>query len=111
MQIEKYIKKFRHHLLYQHVLAHVIWAVFITTLVFVTLVQLEPIFYFDSRTKKSILMILVGFFMLTLIGWLVYYHQAKNNNIKRYSIERLASILGKDIFSDKRDMVLNALQL
>ena len=56
-------------------------------------------------------MILVGFFILTLIGWLVYYHQAKNDNIKRYSIEKLASVLGKDIFSDKRDIVLNALQL
>ena len=111
MQIEKYIKKFRYHLLYQHVSAHAICVVFITTLAFVTLIQLESIFYFDPRTKESILMILVGFFILTLIGWLVYYHQAKNDNIKRYSIEKLASVLGKDIFSDKRDMVLNALQL
>ena len=111
MQIEKYIKKFRFHLLYQHVSAHAICAVFITTLAFVTLIQLESIFYFDPRTKESILMILVGVFILTLIGWLVYYHQAKNDNIKRYSIEKLASVLGEDIFSDKRDMVLNALQL
>jgi len=111
MQIEKYIKKFRFHLLYQHVSAHAIYVVFITTLIFVTLIQLESIFYFDPRTKESILMILVGFFILTLIGWLVYYHQAKNDNIKRYSIEKLASVLGKDIFSDKRDIVLNALQL
>ena len=88
MQIEKYIKKFRFHLLYQHVSAHAICAVFITTLAFVTLIQLESIFYFDPRTKESILMILVGVFILTLIGWLVYYHQAKNDNIKRYSIER-----------------------
>ena len=100
MYIEKYIKKFRYHLLYQHVSTHALWGHLITTVVFVALIQLESIFYFSPQTKESILMILVGSFILALIGWLVYYHQAKNDNIKRYSIKRLASILGKDIFSD-----------
>ena len=52
MQIEKYIKKFRYHLLYQHVSAHAICVIFITTLTFVTLIQLESIFYFDPKTKR-----------------------------------------------------------
>ena len=67
MYIEKYIKKFRYHLLYQHVSAHAICTVFITTLAFVTLIQLESIFYFDPRIKKSILMILVGVFIINFL--------------------------------------------
>ena len=111
MQIEKYIKKFRYYLLYQHISTHATWVSFITTLTFVILIQLESIFYFDPQTKESILIGLAVIFILIFIYWLIYYRQAKNNNINRYSIQKLASILGKNIFPDKRDMVVNALQL
>ena len=111
MQIEKYIKKFRYYLLYQHISTHATWVSFIATLTFVILIQLESIFYFDPQTKESILIGSAVIFILIFIYWLIYYRQAKNNNINRYSIKKLASILGKNIFPDKRDMVVNALQL
>ena len=111
MQIKKYIKKFRFHLLYQHVFTHIILIMIITTLVFVAMIQLESIFYFDPEIKKSIIIVILGFFFLITIYWTIYFYQANKNNIKRYKIERLSSVLGYNIFSDKHDTVLNALQL
>ena len=111
MQIEKFIKKFRFHLLYQHVFTHMILIMIITTLVLVAMIQLESIFYFDPEIKKSIIIGILGFFFLITIYWTIYFYQANKNNIKRYKIERLASALGDNIFSDKHDTVLNALQL
>ena len=111
MQIEKYIKKFRLHLLYQHFFTHIIWILVITTLTFVAMVQLESVFYFDPKIKKAILVGSSVIFLLITIYWVIYFYWANNNNIQRYNVESLASKLGSNIFSDKHDTVLNALQL
>ena len=111
MQIEKYIKKFRLHLLYQHFSTHVMWVLVITTLTFVTMIQLESVFYFDPKIKKAILIGSSVIFLLITIYWVIYFYWANNNNIQRYNVESLASKLGSNIFSDKHDTVLNALQL
>ncbi len=111
MQIEKYIKKFRLHLLYQHFFTHIIWILVITTLTFIAMVQLESVFYFDPKIKKAILIGSSVIFLLITIYWVIYFYWANNNNIHRYNVESLASKLGSNIFSDKHDTVLNALQL
>ena len=41
----------------------------------------------------------------------LYYSQAKNNKVTKYKFENIASSLGDKIFPEKRDLVLNALQL
>ena len=88
-----------------------LWILVITTLTFVAMVQLESVFYFDPKIKKAILIGLSVIFLLITIYWVIYFYWANNNNIQRYNVESLASKLGSNIFSEKHDTVLNALQL
>ena len=83
----------------------------ITTLTFIAMVQLESVFYFDPKIKKAILIGSSVIFLLITMYWVIYFYWANNNNIQRYNVESLASKLGSNIFSDKHDTVLNALQL
>ena len=46
-----------------------------------------------------------------IIFWIIYYQKSNNNKISRYKTISLSKALGKHLYPDRNDKVLNALQL
>jgi len=111
MSIAEYIEDVRFFLLRQALSRFALWISIFASLLFVTIVQLESIFYLLPREKVSFFLSIITIFIFSGGFSALYYSQAKNNKVTKYKIENIASSLGDKIFPEKRDLVLNALQL
>ncbi len=98
-------------MLMQHLLNYCFYLLIGLSCCFLLITQLESIFYFNPRIKTTTLLTLISMLIGIVILWLIYYLKAKNNEIKHYKIENIASKIGDNIYSKKSDRILNALQL
>ena len=111
MKIESYITLVRSLLLKKEFLKHLILLGIFGSIIFINLIFLESVFYFHPKTKIFILGVLALGKLCFIIFWITYYQKSNNNKISRYKTVSLSKTLGKHLYPDKNDTVLNALQL
>ncbi|MBA65243.1 MAG: hypothetical protein CMG55_05535 [Candidatus Marinimicrobia bacterium] len=111
MKIKNYITIFRFHTLKYKFLGNLISIGILGAILFAILIFLENIFYFSSNTKLyvyySFVIITLGF----ICYWITFLYLTKNEKIHIYKTDKLAIDLGKKLFPNKEDTILNALQL
>ncbi len=83
----------------------------ILSIFFLMALQLETIFYFSSNIKLATIYILLGLTVLILFIIMVTWLSARIDKVKRYQIKELANVIGKVVFPEKPDAILNANQL
>ena len=81
------------------------------SILFLLLIFLESIFYFSPKTKLIIIYMIIIFFMTFTIYWLAIFKLIKNEKISSYKIKKFSLILGEKLFPNKKDTILNAMQL
>lgn len=111
MMIKEYIKKFRFHSLKYIFLGNLIYVGIIGSILFLLLILLESIFYFLPNTKLTILYSLVFCISVFILYWITMFQMIKKDKIKSYRINKFAIILGEKLFPQKKDTIINALQL
>ena len=111
MKIESYITLVRSLLLKKEFLKHLILLGIFGSIIFISLIFLESVFYFHPKTKIFILGAIALVKLCFIIFWIIYYQKSNNNRISRYKTISLSKALGKHLYPDKNDTVLNALQL
>jgi len=78
---------------------------------FLMALQLETIFYFSPSIKLVAIYILLGLTGLILFIIMVTWLRARIDKVKRYQIKELANVIGRAVFPEKPDAILNANQL
>ncbi len=111
MRIEKELKKVRLFLLQNDFLVHLMLTGILGAVLFTILILLESVFYFLPDTKISIIAILIVSALSIILFWVIFIHRSTNNKIFYYKIETISLRLGNKIFPEKKDAILNALQL
>ncbi len=111
MKVKTYIKIFRFHFLKYIFLGNLIYIGILGSLLFALLIFLEVIFYFSPLTKLLIIYSLISLAMIFIVYWLILFYMTKNEKIESYRINKFALILGRKLFPNKRDTIINALQL
>ena len=84
MSIAGYIEDVRIFLLRQTLSRFALWISIFASLLFVTIVQLESIFYLLPREKVSFLLSIITIFIFAVGSCALYYSQAKNNKVTKY---------------------------
>ena len=111
MKIHKYLKLVRS----EKIKVDLISISYIILMVFIGLISilllLESVFYFSPFYKKTILLILLISFLITLIWIGISYIIINQNRHQNYSWRKLASMIGKNIFPKNEDTALNAYQI
>tara|TARA_B100000886_G_scaffold330020_1_gene280018 strand:- start:2138 stop:5548 length:3411 start_codon:yes stop_codon:yes gene_type:complete len=109
--IRNYLEKVRLLLLKDALYYYLLFFLIVTSLFIFSIIQLETVFFFSPQFKITAFTIVIvgtigfGFF------WFVVFERAKKNGIHKYTLENLATRLGRAISSNKSDIILNALQL
>tara|TARA_B100000214_G_scaffold284185_1_gene213756 strand:+ start:4009 stop:7416 length:3408 start_codon:yes stop_codon:yes gene_type:complete len=111
MQLNQQIKKVRNSLLKKNQIEYSLLITIVISLLFFLIIQLESIFYFSPNIKTTFYFYFSISVIFFLIFWFFYFFEAKRNNVDKYKIETLADLLGKSISQEKKDVVINALQL
>jgi len=111
MQIKNRIIQARQFEFGQHILKIGLALGILLSLSFLVMIELETIFYFFPTTKLWVIicafLCLVGFL---LFGW-IYYGVAASGKVARFKNETIARKLGEAIYPEKKDTIINALQL
>ncbi len=111
MKIHRYLKSVRN----EKIKVDVISISFLVLMTFiglmVTFILLESIFYFSPIIKKTILLIILIAFLITLIWLGISYIIINQNRHQNYSWRNLASLIGENIFPKNIDTALNAYQI
>ena len=89
----------------------ILWIAISFSALFLILIQLESIFYFNPNKKIFFFLSSSITLSLIIIYWFFYSSMAKKDMIKKYKFEFLAKKLGHKVFPEKNDYILNALQL
>jgi len=110
-QIEDYLKEVRIFLLRNEISKSLIWTIISSSIAVIIMIQLESVFYFYPKIKLSFILGLIGIIILIITIWVIYLSQAKKNKIHKHKVENIAVSLGDRVFPEKRDLILNALQL
>ena len=111
MRIKKYLKGVRIFLLKRK-----LYRLFLSSIIFISaslliIIQLESIFYFHPKVKSLFLGLLcIGLVSVGVFG-LIYFWKAKQDKISYYKLDVIALSLGKRVFQNKNDLILNAFQL
>ena len=111
MNIKEYIQKFRFHFLKYIFLGNLIYSGIIGSILFLLLIFLESIFYFSPNTKLIIIYSLVFCISVFTLYWFTMSQMIKKEKVKSYRINKFALILGEKLFPQKKDTIINALQL
>ena len=113
MSIAGYFEDVRIFLLRQALSRFALWISIFASLLFVTIVQLESIFYLLPREKVSFFLSIITIFIFAGGFSALYYSQAKNNNSddKRYT--QMAGLLiekfgAKKSFSNNAGMMIES---
>ena len=109
--IKEYIQKFRFHFLKYVLLGNLIYIGIIGSILFLLLIFLESIFYFLPFTKLIIIYLLIFCISIFTLYWLILFQMIKKDQIKSYRVNKFALILGEKLFPQKKDTIINALQL
>ena len=111
MMIKEYIQKFRFHFLKYIFLGNLIYIGIIGSILFLLLIFLESIFYFLPSTKLTIIYSLIFCISVFILYWITMFQMIKRDKIKSYRVNKFAIILGEKLFPQKKDTIINALQL
>jgi len=111
MKIRDYILKLRSVRLWNDSIFYFIIFVILISIIFFVGIELETLFYFSPSKKKFSLLILTGIVSLGALIWALLRFLSINNKIHRYKIDSLSLLLGKALFPEKHDKILNAIQL
>ena len=111
MNIKKYIQNFRWQFLKYRFVGNLIYIGIVGSALFLLLIFLESVFYFSPKTKLIITYSIAIFFAAFTIYWLAISQFIQRENLKLYTIKKFAMILGKKLFPNKKDTILNAMQL
>ena len=111
MSVKKHIQNFRSQFLKYIFIGNILYIGIIGSVSFLLLIFLESIFYFSPKTKLIIICLIAISFTAFAIYWIAISQLIKKENIKSYKIKKFAIILGEKLFPNKKDTILNALQL
>ena len=111
MMIKEYIQNFRFHFLKYNFFGNLIYIGIIGSILFLLLIFLESIFYFLPSTKLIIIYSLIFCISVFILYWITMFQMIKRDKIKSYRVNKFARILGEKLFPQKKDTIINALQL
>ena len=111
MSVKKHIQNFRSQFLKYIFIGNILYIGIIGSVSFLLLIFLESIFYFSPKTKLIIICLIAISFTAFAMYWIAISQLIKKENIKSYKIKKFAIILGEKLFPNKKDTILNALQL
>jgi len=111
MQIQKHIHHARSILFWQDLLVSLLYAGIFASLLFLIGIELETVFYFLPKTKIYIISFICVILITYCLFWTIQYFRSESDKIDRYKIETISLRLGHVAFPEKRDTILNALQL
>ena len=111
MSVKKHIQNFRSQFLRYIFIGNILYIGLIGSVLFLLLIFLESVFYFLPRTKLIIIYTIAISFTAFIIYWLAISQLIKRENIKSYKINKFAVILGEKLFPNRKDTILNAMQL
>ncbi len=111
MKIKNKLKKVRFILLQYNFIVNITLAGIIGSILFTILILLESIFYFTSSTKIFILTVIIVCILYIVSFGVSYFYRSVKNRVKKYKFENLSLHLGENLFPEKSDTILNALQL
>jgi len=111
MKIKEYIQKFRYHFLKYIFLGSLIYGGIIGSILFLLLIFLESVFYFSPTTKLITIYSIICCISIFIFYWLTMFQMIKKDKIRSYRVNKLAIMLGEKLFPQKKDTIINALQL
>ena len=111
MKIKNHITIFRFYILKHKFFGHLISIGIITAIIFASLITFESIFYFSVYTKSISLYLLMFSVLGFILYWVIILFLSKNEKLKPYKTNKLSIDLGKKLFPNRNDTILNALQL
>ena len=111
MKIKNYLLKARLQQYFQDLKIYFLGLVIFLSLCFFIAVHLESIFFFSAKIRYTTLIFLFSVFIIMLIIFLCIFFLAKKNFLSRYSLNKLAYKIGKNLYPKKPDTILNANQL
>jgi hypothetical protein len=111
MQIQKHIHHARSILFWQDLLVSLLYAGIFASLLFLIGIELETVFYFLPKTKIYIISFICVILITYCLFWTMQYFRSESDKIDRYKIETISLRLGHVAFPEKKDTILNALQL
>ena len=111
MKIKDYLKLVRNMQVKTDLLSMFFIALSILISIITTFLLLESIFYFPPKLKTSILITTLISIIILFSLTIIYLINISKNRSKKYSSEKIASIIGKKIFPNKQDTALNAFQI
>ena len=107
MKIEKYLKKVRIFLLKRKFYRLFLWSIILISASLFVMIQLESIFYFHPKVKSLFLTLLCTGLVLEGAFGFIYFWKAKQDKISYYKLDVIALSLGKRVFQNKNDLILN----
>ena len=83
----------------------------IGSILLLLLVMLESIFYFSPTVKLIVIYSSIFSLVAFTLYWFVSSQLIKMEKMESYKINKFAVILGEKLFPNKKDTIINALQL
>ena len=111
MKIKENIQNFRSQYLKYIFLGNLIYIGIIGSILLFLFIFLESIFYFSPKIKLIIIYSLMSLSTIFAIYWLAVFQLIKMEKLRSYKINKFALVLGEKLFPDKKDTIINALQL
>ena len=109
--IKKIVLKIRNHLLKQDSLLGVFYIGIFYLIFFLFYIQLESIFYFSPNIKYNIIIFLAVSIIGLILLYGIQYYRATQGKIKKYTTKEISNSLGEKLYPNKKDKILNALQI
>ena len=111
MRIKDYLLKARLYQYFQDLKICFLGFVIFLSFCFFIGIQLESIFFFSTKIRFTVLLLLLSVFVIFIIIFMCTFFLAKKNLLPRYKLNKLAKKIGDHFFPEKPDTILNANQL
>ena len=109
--VKEKLLKVQRHLINQDALIGFFYISLFYSAIFFLYIQLESIFYFSPEVKVTIVQLLFSSFLGVLLLFFIQYLRAVNGKVNKYRTEHISESLGKKIYPNKKDKILNAFQI
>ena len=111
MKINNFLLNARFHQYLQDLKICFLGLVIFLSFCFFIAIHLESIFFFSTKVRYTILVLVFSIFIIMLIIFLCIFFLANKNLLSRYKLNKLAYKIGEHIYPKKPDTILNANQL
>ena len=109
--IKEHIQNFRSQFFKYILYGNMIYVGIIGSILLLLLVMLESIFYFSPTVKLIVIYSSIFSLVAFTLYWFVSSQLIKMEKMESYKINKFAVILGEKLFPNKKDTIINALQL